>query len=201
MSCGEDNDQEGSGTSSFNFPDHGLKTSCVKGGTHPQECPAGGLGWGPCHLHVSDERSGAWGCGPSTVVHDVVQHGLSPAVAAACACPSEPGCALLWTVPSYPRGGAGALPGAGGAAARGYPGRARLADSLCPAGRGAPGTVSHLRAAAGVYRGHPAGRCAPASSGWGARGMRPTPDRRPGEGGQAFCSRSLKKNGTTVYKR
>jgi hypothetical protein len=35
MSCGEDNDQEGSGTSSLNFPDHGLKTSCVKGGTHP----------------------------------------------------------------------------------------------------------------------------------------------------------------------
>src|SRR5262249_14129771 len=35
MSCGEDNDQEGSGTSSLNSPDHGLKTSCVKGGTHP----------------------------------------------------------------------------------------------------------------------------------------------------------------------
>src|SRR5215472_2969291 len=36
MSCGEDNDQEGSGTSSLNSPDHGLKTSCVKGGTHPK---------------------------------------------------------------------------------------------------------------------------------------------------------------------
>src|SRR5215831_17570908 len=37
MSCGEDNDQEGSGTSSLNSPEHGLKTSCVKGGTHPKE--------------------------------------------------------------------------------------------------------------------------------------------------------------------
>jgi len=37
MSCGEDNDQEGSGTSSLNSPDHGLKTSCVKGGTHPKK--------------------------------------------------------------------------------------------------------------------------------------------------------------------
>src|SRR5262245_62064297 len=35
MSCGEDNDQEGAGTSSLNSPEHGLKTSCVKGGTHP----------------------------------------------------------------------------------------------------------------------------------------------------------------------
>jgi hypothetical protein len=37
MSCGEDSDKEGSGTSSLNHPDHGLKTSCVKGGTHPSE--------------------------------------------------------------------------------------------------------------------------------------------------------------------
>src|SRR5262245_34020645 len=37
MSCGEDNDKEGSGTSSLNSPDHGLKTSFVKGGTHPQK--------------------------------------------------------------------------------------------------------------------------------------------------------------------
>src|SRR5262249_42756245 len=36
MSCGEDNDQEGSGASSLNSTDHGLKTSCVKGGTHPK---------------------------------------------------------------------------------------------------------------------------------------------------------------------
>src|SRR5262249_9009790 len=109
-----------------------------------QECPAGGLGWRPGHLHVSDERSGARLWAPSPVAHDVIQHRLSPAVAAPCACPSEPGCALLWAVPSHPRGGAGALPGAVGAAARGYPGRARLADRLCPAGRGAPGTVSRL---------------------------------------------------------
>src|SRR5262249_34873 len=37
MSCGEDSDKEGSGTSSLNHPDHGLKTSCVKGGTHPKK--------------------------------------------------------------------------------------------------------------------------------------------------------------------
>src|SRR4029450_7350535 len=37
MSCGEDSDKEGSGTSSLNYPDHGLKTSCVKGGTHPKQ--------------------------------------------------------------------------------------------------------------------------------------------------------------------
>src|SRR2546425_8564756 len=35
MSCEEDSDKEGSGTSRLNYPDHGLKTSCVKGGTHP----------------------------------------------------------------------------------------------------------------------------------------------------------------------
>src|SRR5215831_6707491 len=35
MSCGEDSAKEGSWTSSLNYPDHGLKTSCVKGGTHP----------------------------------------------------------------------------------------------------------------------------------------------------------------------
>jgi len=47
-----------------------------------------------------------------------------------------------------------------------------LADGLCPAGRHAPGTVSHLRAAAGVYERHPAGRGAAAHVDEGARRMR-----------------------------
>ena len=37
MSCGEESDTEGAGTSRLNSPDHGLKTSCVKGGTHSYE--------------------------------------------------------------------------------------------------------------------------------------------------------------------
>src|SRR5215510_5945902 len=36
MRCGEDSDKEGSWASSLNDPDHRLKTSRVKGGTHPQ---------------------------------------------------------------------------------------------------------------------------------------------------------------------
>ena len=58
------------------------------------------------------------------------------------------------------------LPGAVGPAARGGPGRAGLADGVCPAGRRAPGTVSDLRAAAGVHRGHPAWRGSAACAGW-----------------------------------
>ena len=59
----------------------------------------------------------------------------------------EPGRALLGAVPSHPRRGAGALPGAGGAAARGRPGRAigrrrvrsgarRTRNGVRPAGNG-----------------------------------------------------------------
>ncbi len=44
--------------------------------------------------------------------------------------------------------------------------------------------MSYLWPAACVYGCHPAWRCTPASAGWGARGMRPTHDRRPGEVGQ-----------------
>ena len=51
-------------------------------------------------------------------------------------------------------------------------------------GEAHPGAVAHLRAAARVHRCYPARGCATAGTGWGARGMRPTHDRRPGEVGQ-----------------
>ena len=57
---------------------------------------------------------------------------------------------------------------------------AGLADGVCPAWGGPSRAVSHLWAAARVYGCHPAWRCAPAGAGWGARGMRPTHDRRRG---------------------
>jgi hypothetical protein len=91
--------------------------------------------------------------------------------------------AMLWAVPSYPCRGLGALPGAGGPAARGRPGRARLADGLCPARRRAPGTVSDLRAAPGMRWGHSAGRGATTRAVGRARRMRSPPQWRPARGG------------------
>jgi hypothetical protein len=84
----------------------------------------------------------------------------------------------------YARHGPRRLPhGAWATARRGPPGSG-LADGVCPAWGHPSRAVSHLWPAARVYGGHPAWRCTPAGAGWGARGMRPTHDRRPGEVGQ-----------------
>src|SRR5713101_5580245 len=56
-----------------------------------QERPAGDLGWGRRHLHLSRARGGAGVRGHPTAAYDVAGRRLSPAVAAACAGPPHPG--------------------------------------------------------------------------------------------------------------
>src|SRR5262249_8642890 len=92
--------------------------------------------------------------------------------------------AVLRAVSSDARRGLDHLPHGVWTTADGGPASPGLADRVCPTGRRASGTVSHLRAAARVYQRHPAWRCATACTGWGTRGMRPTRDTLLGAGGQ-----------------
>ena len=109
-------------------------------------------------------------------VADFLQRWLPPCPRAA-----DAGRAVVWALPSQPRCGPGRLSCGAGPAAAGGASRAGLADGVCAAGGRPSGAVSHLRAAARVHRGDPARGGATAGTGWGARGMRPTHDRRSGE--------------------
>jgi hypothetical protein len=116
---------------------------------------------------------------------DVARGGLSATVAATCADAPDAGRAVVWAVPSQPRGGPGRLSGGAGPAADGGASRAGLADGVCAAGGRPSGAVSHLWAAARVHQCDPARGCATAYTGWGARGMKPTHARWPGGGGRS----------------
>src|SRR5262249_61644741 len=96
--------------------------------------------------------------------------------------------AVLRAVSSDARRGLDHLPHGVWTTADGDPTSPGLADRVCPTGRRASGTVSHLRSAARVYQRHPAWRCAPPCTGWGTRGMRaaretPLGEVRQGGGG------------------
>ena len=94
--------------------------------------------------------------------------------------PPDADSAVLWAIPCDADCGSGFVPRGARATAGGGPGGVGLADGVCPAWEGPSRTVSHLWPAARVYRCHLTWRCAPAGAGWGARGMRPRHDRRPG---------------------
>src|SRR5712691_10077579 len=106
--------------------------------------------------------------------HALTGRRLSPAVPAACPCPPDARCTVLRALPSYPPGGAGALPGPPGATARGRAGASGVADRVCPAGRRPSGTVSGRRPDARVHRGHPAWGFPAVGAGGGPCRMRVT---------------------------
>ena len=105
--------------------------------------PAGGVGWGLCHLHLSRARGGVSVRGAPPAADDVAGRRFSPAVAAACAEPPHPGGAVVWPLPSCPHRGACPLSRRARASACGASNGPGLADRVCPTGRRASGTVSH----------------------------------------------------------
>src|SRR5262245_9721820 len=83
---------------------------------------------------------------------DVARGGLSATVAPPCPGGPDARSAVLRAVSSYARRGLDHLPHGGWTTADGGPTNLGLADRVCPTGRRASGTVSHLRAAARVYQ-------------------------------------------------
>ena len=67
----------------------------------------------------------------------------------------------LWSLPSYPHGGACALSNPVGPAASARASAFGLADRLCPAWRRASRAMPHLRTDARVHGGHSTRRCSP----------------------------------------
>src|SRR5262245_7528899 len=159
----------------------GHVSGAVSAGRPPQERPSGGVRRRLRHLHLSRAAGGGRRGACLSPTDDVARGRLSAAVAPPCPGAADAGGAVVWPLPSCPPGGIGPLPRRPRATAGGAPTSPGLADSVCAAGGSPSRAVSHLRAAARVHRRDPAWRCAPTGAGWGARGMRPTRDRRSGE--------------------
>ena len=117
--------------------------------------------------------------GPPMAVHDVAGRRLSPAVAAACPRAPHSGGTVVWALPPCPHRGAGPLSRRARATACGAPHGPGRAHRVCPTGRRASRTGSHLRSTPGVHRCHPAWGGTTACPCEGARRMQSTHDPLP----------------------
>src|SRR5262245_12021184 len=167
------------------------------GGPDQKRAPHG-LGRRARHLHLSRTAGGGRRRAHLSPTDDVARGGLSPTVAPPCPGAADPRRPVVWAVSPHAGGGPRGLPRRAWATAGGDAGSADLADRMCLAWGSPSRAVSYLRAAARVHGCHPAWRCAPAYTGWGVRGMKPTHARRQGEIGQGW---GLSGGGPVVSRR
>src|SRR5262249_41641651 len=154
----------------------------VSGGGPPQERRSGGVRRRLRPLPLSRAAGGGRRGARLAPTDDVARGGLSATVAPACPRAADAGRAVVWAVPSQPRGGPGRLSCRAWPAAAGGASSAGLADGVGATGGRPSGAVSHLWPAARVYGCHPTGRGSSPHSLGGVRRMRCAPRGSPTRG-------------------